>query len=103
MARFKPGDRVTVKSLFPPTPPTHIRTPYYIRGKSGEIERICGAFGNPEELAFNRRDGEKQVLYRVRFNQDHVWPDYAGPKTDTVEIEIFEHWLEPAGEGEKAA
>ena len=24
------------------------------------------------------------------------WPDYAGPPGDTLEIEIFEHWLDPA-------
>jgi nitrile hydratase len=32
----------------------------------------------------------------VRFAQREVWPDYGGPATDTVDIEIYEHWLEPA-------
>ena len=35
-------------------------------------------------------------LYRVRFVQRQVWPDYAGAPGDTVDIEIYEHWLEPA-------
>jgi nitrile hydratase len=35
-------------------------------------------------------------LYRVRFRQADVWPDYAGPAEDCVEVEIYEHWLEPA-------
>lgn len=92
-ARFRTGDRVHVIAIHPPG---HIRTPHYIRGKSGVIERLCGAFGNPEELAFGRAGRPRQPLYRVRFTQNHVWPDYRGPITDTVDIEIYQHWLEPA-------
>ena len=33
-------------------------------------------------------------LYRVRFLQREVWPDYAGRADDTIDIEIYEHWLE---------
>jgi nitrile hydratase len=91
--RFKPGDAVTVRRAYPPG---HIRTPYYIRGKSGTIERICGNFGNPEELAFGRSGLPALPLYRVRFAQRRVWPDYGGADGDTVDIEIYEHWLEPA-------
>jgi nitrile hydratase len=28
--------------------------------------------------------------------QNAVWPDYQGPTHDLIEMEIFEHWLEPA-------
>ena len=45
-ARFKPGDRVRVRRA---DPIGHIRTPAYVRGKTGEIERLCGEFANPEE------------------------------------------------------
>ena len=92
-ARFQPGDRVTVRRA---DPPGHLRTPFYARGASGVIERICGAFANPEELAFNRPGLPAQPLYRVRFRQAELWPDYAGPARDTIEIEIYQHWLEPA-------
>ena len=92
-ARFKAGDRVKVLKTFPIG---HIRTPYYIRGHVGEIERLCGAFPNPEELA-QMRDGLPALpLYRVRFLQKEVWPDYRGSEKDVVEIEIFQHWLEKA-------
>jgi nitrile hydratase subunit beta len=91
---FQPGDRVRVRRAFPPG---HLRTPFYIRGWTGEIERICGAFANPEELAYNRPGLPRQPLYRVRFRQAELWPDYAGPATDTIEIEIYQHWLEPEG------
>ena len=77
-------------------PPGHIRTPWYIRGKIGVVERICGEFGNPEELAYGRDGTPKQPLYRVRFLQKEVWDDYAENPNDTVDIEIYEHWLEPA-------
>ena len=102
MPRFAVGDRVRVRAHYPPTPPSHIRTPHYIRGVEGEIERICGTFGNPEELAFGRRYGDRPVLYRVRFRQDDVWSDYTGPPGDRIEIEIYEFWLEPAGEEQAA-
>ena len=92
MARYAEGDRVLVRRAFPPG---HIRTPWYIRGKSGVIERICGEFGNPEELAYGRDGTPKQPLYRVRFRQIEVWDDYAESPSDTIDVEIFEHWLEP--------
>jgi nitrile hydratase subunit beta len=92
-ARFKPGDRVSVRFA---DPPGHIRTPWYIRGHTGVIERVCGAFANPEELAFHRPGLPAQPLYRVRFKQREIWPDYAGPAHDTIEIEIYQHWLEAA-------
>ena len=91
--RFRPGDRVKVLKAYPPG---HIRTPYYIRGCTGEIERICGTFPNPEELALMRSGQPAQPLYRVRFRQKEVWPDYAGNPRDVLEVEIFQHWLEPA-------
>lgn len=96
MARFSVGDRVWVREQFPPTPPSHIRTPYYIRGNAGVVERICGAFRNPEELAFGR-DGTPEIpLYRVRFRQKDIWADYEGHEKDTIDIEIFESWLNQA-------
>lgn len=95
--RFGVGDPVAVRAAYPLG---HIRTPYYIRGKQGTIERICGEFANPEELAFGRDGLPKLPLYRVRFRQRSVWPHYIGAPDDTVDIEIFEHWLEHAHPGE---
>ena len=91
--RYKAGDRVKVRKAYPLG---HVRTPYYIRGQSGTIERLCGRFPNPEELA-QMRDGLPAVpLYRVRFLQKDVWPDYAGAAGDTIDVEIFQHWLDTA-------
>ena len=92
-ARFKPGDRVRVMQAYPVG---HVRTPHYIRGHTGEIERLCGSFANPEELAQMRDGLPAQPLYRVRFVQREVWPDYKGSPQDVLEVEIFQHWLEAA-------
>jgi nitrile hydratase subunit beta len=89
--KFAPGDPVAVRALYPLG---HVRTPYYIRGKRGVIERLCGIYGNPEELAYARPGLPKQPLYRVRFLQRDVWPEYRGRAEDTVDIEIYQHWLE---------
>ena len=90
--QFKPGDRVRVREAFAPG---HIRTPWYVRGHAGTVERLCGVFGNPEELAYGRSGEPRQPLYRVRFAQRELWPDYAGQITDSIEIEIYQHWLNP--------
>jgi nitrile hydratase len=92
-AAFTAGSRVRVRRA---DPPGHLRTPYYVRGLAGVVERYLGEFANPEELAYGRSGLPKQPLYRVRFRQTDVWPDYAGPPADTVDIEIYQHWLEPA-------
>ncbi len=91
-ARFAVGDRVRVRRTHPPG---HRRTPHYIRGKAGTIERVCGMFPNPEELAYGFDGEPRRVLYRVRFGQHEVWPDYGGAPQDILEVEIYQHWLEP--------
>ena len=91
--QFRIGQKVAVRAAFPLG---HVRTPYYIRGKHGVIERLCGVYGNPEELAYARSGLPKQPLYRVRFMQRDVWGDYAGNAHDTVDLEIYQHWLMPA-------
>ncbi len=90
---FQTGEKVRVAKTHPPG---HRRTPYYIRGKVGEIERVCGEFPNPEELAYGFDGLPRKMLYRVRFRQNEVWPDYAGPDRDTVDVDIYEHWLRSA-------
>ncbi len=90
--QFQPGDSVRVRTG---SPPGHIRTPFYARGCQGVIERSAGAFRNAEELAFGRFDAPFVPLYRVRFQQQEVWPDYEGNPADTLDVEIYEFWLEP--------
>jgi nitrile hydratase len=88
---FRAGDRVRVRKA---APLGHVRTPFYIRGHAGVVERVCGAFANPEELAQMRDGLPAQPLYRVRFLQQDVWPGYRGSAKDVIELEIFQHWIE---------
>ena len=94
MPEFVAGEKVRVLGQWPPSPPIHCRTPYYVRGCSGIIERYCGDFLDPEELAFGRKDVKKLRLYRVRFKQSDIWENYLGGISDMIEIEIYENWLE---------
>jgi hypothetical protein len=94
-ARFAPGDPVRVRAG---APPGHVRTPWYLRGRAGRVERVLGAFANPEELAYplSRPRAATVPLYRVRFVMAEVWGDGVENPTDTLDAEIFEHWLETA-------
>ncbi len=89
--RFAPGDAVRVSER---DQAGHVRTPRYIRGKRGIVERICGAFRNPEQLAYGVWDGPAVALYRVRFQLNELWPTEPASR-DSVDVEIYEHWLEP--------
>jgi nitrile hydratase subunit beta len=89
-ADFAPGDRVRVRADYPPG---HIRTPVYIRGKEGVVTRHLGRFPNPETLAIGRDGLPAKALYEVRFRQSQIWPDYAGPEIDSLDIDLYEHWL----------
>lgn len=90
--RFRVGASVRVLDL---PIEGHIRVPAYVRGKTGVIERYCGPYLNPEELAFGRATGPAVHLYQVEFLQSDLWQVYAGPKEDRLFIEVYEHWLEP--------
>ena len=90
-SRFDVGQRVRIADR---TPPVHHRVPAYAKGRAGAIERICGLHGQPEK--FIRGDGNPLTrLYRVRIAQTQLWPVYHGNPADKLELEVFEHWLEP--------
>ena len=76
-------------------PPGHVRTPAYVRGCVGTIERSLGPFPNPEARAYGL-PGAPAPLHRVRFRMDTLWGADAERPDDTVEVEIYAHWLEPA-------
>jgi nitrile hydratase len=91
---FAAGTQVRVKDDWPETRgPVHIRTPHYLRGMTGTVERRLGAFPNPEDLAF-ARPAPLRALYHVRFAQPAVWQE--GSAGDELLVEIYEHWLEAA-------
>jgi len=88
---FKPGMMVRVRDI---PVKGHMRTPAYVRGRLGWIEGLQGTFPNPERRAYGA-DGLPPVpLYLVRFRQSDLWPGYDG--SDSLVLDIFEHWLERA-------
>jgi len=91
---FPPGSRVRVRDDWPEARgPCHVRTPHYLRGRTGVVERRLGRFADPGELAFSR-PAPSRDLYHVLFEQPPVWAE--GVRGDALLVEVFEHWLEPA-------
>ena len=77
-------------------PAHHFRTPAYIQGRTGVVEALCGVYPNPESLAHGGDGLPRQPLYRVRLRQTDLWPEYAGNPEDTLLVDVYQHWLEPA-------
>ena len=94
-ATFRLGDRVRVR---PSDKPGHVRTPGYLKGKTGWVESVLGEFRNPEDLAYGLSGLPERPLYKVGFRQADLWSGYEGPADDYVYADIYEHWLE-RGEG----
>lgn len=91
--RYVTGQRVRVDSR---SHDGHHRTPAYIKGKTGTIERVHASFTNPETSAYGADGLPKQPLYLVGFAQHDVWPGYSGHGADRLYADVFEHWLEEA-------
>ena len=78
---FAVGDRVRVSDR---AHEGHHRTPGYVKGQRGRIERVHGSFTNPETRAYGSDGLPEVVLYQVAF-------ELAPARTY---VDVFEHWLE---------
>lgn len=85
------GDRVRVASRHHDG---HHRTPGYLKGKSGTVVRVHGAFAYPETRAYGADGMPAQPLYLIGFDQHELWPDYAGRAGDRIYADVYEPWLE---------
>jgi nitrile hydratase subunit beta len=65
----------------------HHRTPGYLKGRQGRVERVHGRYRDPETRAYGGDGLPEQELYLVSFDL---------PSGDRVLADIFEHWLEAA-------
>lgn len=74
----------------------HHRTPSYIKGKTGRIERVHAAFRNPESRAYGDDGLPEMTLYLVSFARLELWPHAPGDGGHRVYVDVFEHWLEEA-------
>lgn len=93
LGKFQPGDRVRVRT---DDRPGHLRTPFYVRGKIGWVERVYGEFLNPESLGHGGDGLPRKMLYLIGFDQDIVWNQYEPSGRDKLFVDIYEHWLDPA-------
>ena len=92
-ARYANGATVRIRV---DAPAHHYRTPAYIQGQRGVVAALCGVYPNPESLAHGGDGLPAQPLYRIRLRQTDLWPDYAGHPADTLLVDVYQHWLQPA-------
>jgi hypothetical protein len=80
-------------------PAGHIRTPFYLRGKSGEVLRVYGEFLDAERLAVGGTGLPAVAVYQVAFDWDDLWP-YASGRSKGVRVlaDLQENWLDPEHE-----
>ncbi|MEP7224482.1 MAG: SH3-like domain-containing protein [Actinomycetota bacterium] len=91
--RYRPGQKVRVAARLHDG---HHRTPAYLKGKHGTVERAHARFRNPETHAYGLDGLPEQSLYLVSFEQTDVWREYPGNTGDRLYADVFEHWLEEA-------
>ncbi len=89
--RYRRGQRVRVAGR---PHEGHHRTPGYLKGRTGTVVRVHGAFANPETHAYGDDGLPRQPLYLVGFEQRELWPDYRGAAGDRLYADVFEHWLD---------
>ena len=78
---FAVGDRVTVRRM---APAAHHRCPRYVRGATGTVARIEGAWPHPG-------DDAPEAVYTVRFANADLWGDDAEP--GSVTVDLWERYL----------
>ena len=83
---FRVGQRVRISDR---THDGHHRTPGYVKGKVGTVERLHGSFTNPETRAYGESGLPEQPLYLVGLEPQ---PGRRG----RIWVDVFEHWLEEA-------
>jgi nitrile hydratase len=95
--KFSPGDRVRVRDDWPEAAgkKVHVRTPHFVRGREGVVERTLGEFGNPETLAKGGDGLPKLPLYMVVFAREALFPGTVQGR-ETLTADIYESWLEGA-------
>jgi nitrile hydratase len=89
--RFLVGDRVLGRNIHPTT---HTRMPRYTRGKTGVVERDRGVFNLPDNEEVSA-EPKPQHVYLIRYTAQELWGEEA-PTHDSVHIDMWEDYLEPA-------
>ncbi|MEO8752736.1 MAG: nitrile hydratase subunit beta [Casimicrobiaceae bacterium] len=86
--RFRPGDRVRVKTEHVPG---HVRMPGYIRGKTGVVVAESPVYPYPDAHA-HAVEAEDEPTFDVRFRSEDLWPNAADAAL--VHVGVFQSYLE---------
>lgn len=92
---YAPGDTVRVADR---RHAGHHRTPGYLKGRRGTVERVHEEFLDPEKRAYGADGEPPRRLYLVGFGMSELWPDY-DRTDDRLLVDVFEHWLEAPDDG----
>jgi nitrile hydratase len=65
----------------------HHRTPGYLKGRIGTVERVHARFRNPEDRAYGGDGLPERRLYLVSFDLP------GGRSNDRLLADVYEHWL----------
>ena len=65
---------------------------------AGIVLALAGSYRDPERLAYHKPGLPPRRLYRVRFRMQDLWERYDGGPDDTLEADLYEHWLEAIDE-----
>lgn len=90
-ARFAVGATVAVR---PDNPPTHTRTPRYMRGRRGQVRALRGRSVPPEDRVADDLTAAAQQIYSVRFEAVELWGEQGGSQAPVL-ADLWERWLEP--------
>lgn len=89
-AHFNIGDRVRIDAR---AETRHHRAPAYVKGRTGDVVRVCRSQAQPENAAQGGAGGGGVQVCRVRLKQADLWSGYTGAAHDTLDIEMHGHWL----------
>jgi len=92
VARFAPGDRITVVD---DSPRGHTRKARYIRGKTGVVELAHGTFIYPDSAGNGGPDAPEHV-YTVKFTNEELWGADAAEPNGVIYFDVWEPYIVPA-------
>ncbi len=95
-ALFKPGDRVRTASYRPnPVKGGHSRLPAYAMGRVGTVILAHGNHVLPDSNAHFRGESP-EPLYTVEFTAAALWRQDAEDRGDSMTLDLWQSYLEPA-------
>lgn len=105
---FEPGEPVVVRhedAVRTAWRRPHLRTPGYLHGATGHVERNMGSFGDPSLLAYGIESAPLLPLYRVRFRLADLWSQAEAEEQETtVTVDVYANWLaRPEAAAQEAA